>query len=685
MSMNYGDNARSSRYLYVMRRTVPPWRWRENLDELVALCPEYGIDEVCIKIDTGTFTHYFPDFEWLRNYQKILFQIKKELNAVGVNYSLNPNVTQGHGDRGRNICKQHPDWPMVTDLHGTQATDCACNIGPGWRDYIKKQWTLYAETEPLAIWMEDDLRTYNHGPAGVGCFCAEHIRRFNEKIGAGYSREELVEKIFAKGKPDPLREKWLLFLNDMTLEVMRVCRQTIRQTSPGTIFGLMSSGIDGHVSEGRDWKKMYQVMSDAGKDPVLSRPPLGNYSEYGLAGLCCTSTMVTTTRHVFGNDCIEMGEIENFPYTGYSKTNTFMNLQNSIAIGCGNDAVTLNLHDHCGTPMAATVDILEALSRRKGYFSALKTGVQPRGIDRGVRVYFNEKSGFTKHLDARSHNFFGDISAVMTCLKTLGFATTLSEGSVTVLAGQSIRTATDEEIASILQHGAMVDAAAFKALSEMGYGDLLGADYIESFTLNTTHPLSGEHFYNPKFGGATPHAFSLAIHGQKPMFVALKPHPETEEITEFVDPDFKRLYPGTYAFTNRLSGRIVVFPLEIAGLSGGFKTPARKKWLFNLLNWISRGTLPMHVSGDRDLIPLRFDRKNNTIAAIYNLSLDTLENITATLHLPHRVNSIRALDYGEVEWLDYQDFEQDGAALAIKIKKIAFNTPFYFSINYEQG
>ena len=42
-------------YLYILRRTVPPWRWRENLDELVRLCPKYGIDEVCIKIDSRKF------------------------------------------------------------------------------------------------------------------------------------------------------------------------------------------------------------------------------------------------------------------------------------------------------------------------------------------------------------------------------------------------------------------------------------------------------------------------------------------------------------------------------------------------------------------------------------------------------------------------------------------------------
>lgn len=37
----YAENVeKNNGYLYILRRTVPPWRWRENLDELVRLCPK---------------------------------------------------------------------------------------------------------------------------------------------------------------------------------------------------------------------------------------------------------------------------------------------------------------------------------------------------------------------------------------------------------------------------------------------------------------------------------------------------------------------------------------------------------------------------------------------------------------------------------------------------------------------
>ena len=150
--MNYSQKATDNDYLYVLRRTLPPWSWRENLDELVEYCANYRIDEVCVKIDTGTFTHCFPNSDWLENYQKILMTVKKELNAIGVEYSLNPNVTQGHTDRGRRICDLHPDWDMFTGASGVHCTDCVCNASPGWREYIRSICRRPATGRRSSIW-----------------------------------------------------------------------------------------------------------------------------------------------------------------------------------------------------------------------------------------------------------------------------------------------------------------------------------------------------------------------------------------------------------------------------------------------------------------------------------------------------------------------------------------------------
>ena len=185
---------------------------------------------------------------------------------------------------------------------------------------------------------------------------------------------------------------------------------------------------------------------------------------------------------------------------------------------------------------------------------------------------------------------------------------------------------------------------------------------------------------NPAFGGTEQHAFSLAIHGQNPLFSVLEALPGAEEVTEFVDPDFKRIFPGTTAFANPLGGRIVVFPLEIAGLCGGFKTPTRKKWLCSLLSWIARGALPMVVGGDRSLLPIRIDRENDILAGVCNLSLDALDDVTVSLGCARRAERLLRLEYGASEWVAYPDFEQDGETLRIHVPRLTFDSPVYFSI-----
>ena len=684
---NYADIVRNSPdFLYVLRRTIPPWRWRETLDELLLMCRKYRIDEVCVKIDTGTFTHYFPDESWLRNYQKILLEVKRGLSGIGVRYSLNPNVTQGHGDRGREICTTHPDWPMCTAPNGVSARDCACNSGPAWREYIRMQWRIYAETEPDAIWMEDDLRTFNHGPVGIGCFCAEHLRRFNAANHTAFSREELVKRIFSPGTPDALRVKWLELLNTVTLEVLEMCEKTVHEASPGTIFGLMSSGPDMHAAEGRDWQAIYRVMSAGGRYPVLSRPPLGNYMEGNPAGLCATSMLIGMTRAVFGENCVEEGEIENYPYTGFAKSNLFTALQNTVAIAAGNDALTLNLYDHCGTPMSDTEDILQSLDANKNFLAELKKSRRSRGVERGVRVYFSRVSAATKELSPGGQNLASAAGPVLELLKQLGIAATAEPGenSLTVLAGQSVRSASADELRRILSGGVMADAAAFKALCEMGYADLLGADCIDAFTLNTTRPLAGERCCNRKFFPNGLQTFSLAIHNQVPLFTAMRPHEGAEEVSEFVDPDFRRLYPGTHIFRNRLGGRVVVFPLELSGLGPGFRTPARKKWLLSLLEWAADAPLPLYATGDRPLLPLRFDLPDGVFAGIFDLSLDDVPEGGLQLSCDRPVEKVECLRFGETGWREYANWRQNGAKLIVAAGRLEFRCPLFFRISYRK-
>ena len=61
-----------------------------------------------------------------------------------------------------------------------------------WREHTRKLWTIYAQTHPHIMWVEDDIRTFNHEPVRFGCFCPRHMKLFSERVGREVSREEAL-------------------------------------------------------------------------------------------------------------------------------------------------------------------------------------------------------------------------------------------------------------------------------------------------------------------------------------------------------------------------------------------------------------------------------------------------------------------------------------------------------------
>jgi len=657
------------------------------LDDLLVYCRKCGIDEVCVKVDTGTFTHYYPSFEWLDNYQKILFTVRDELAGIGVRYSLNPNVTQGHGDRGRNIFLQHPDWHMITGADGVKTTDCVCCSSRGWREYMVRQWTIYAETRPELIWIEDDIRTFNHGLVKSGCFCEEHLRRFNDKHSASYQRAELAGLVLRAGEPAPERAMWLDFLSETTAETIALLTKTVHAVSPQTIVGLMSSGPNRHVAEGRKWEELARILSDHEKMPCASRPPLGNYIEYSLEGLVDVADKVRLTRAAFQGAGIEEGEIENYPYTGFSKSNLFMFLQCAVAIGTGCHVLTLNLYDHCGTPLGATGDLLESLGGNKKFLSALKAMSCQPGKENGIRLYFHPESGRRKKLGAGepASALASSCIAWSVYLQSMGFGVCFEESPVTALAGQDIRAASDADIRKILSGGVLCDATAFQALSEMGYGEFLGATIKSAFPLMTRLPLAAEHFYNPDFGGVAQHYFALSIHAGLPVFLELDLAERAVEISEIVDPDTKRLVPGSFVFENSLGGRIAVIPYEVEKLGTGFADPGRKRMLDNIMRWLFRGSAPLFVSGDRRLLPFRRDFLSHSLCGIINLSHDTLKNVTVEMAVEEKsVSSVEMLTAKGI-WGETKRYQLTDGILKFTVPKLSFDNPLFVAVKYAGG
>jgi len=632
---------------YALRRTLPPWNFDRNLQELVECLPRYRVDEVIVKIDTEEFSHGQPPLDWVRAYQRNLFRIKAAMEKIGVAYSLNPWITVGHNDRGRDSRKSVPALRTIVGHDGTRCKVCACPLSKAWREHVSKIWTLYAETEPRVIWIEDDIRTFNHLPVEFGCFCAEHMKRFSERVGRKVSREELVRAILKSGEPHPWRAEYLDMQAEIMIDTVGFLARVVHRASPGTCMGLMSSGPRNHCLEGRRWKDFASALADGGA--IYSRAPMGNYSENSLRGLYYSHDSIKITRFCMPSGAIEQTEVENVPFTQYSKSVAFTFLQMSLSFAFGSHGVTLNLFDHCGSPMESDPSVGRMLAREKAFLNALAERCAEPGIYRGVRLAFHEKQSYHKRLPkgATYGMLVGDGEQLMRALESHGIPTTYEDSAVSALSGQTVRALGDEEIREILKRGCLVDGRAAHVLYERGFSRELGLERVEEPRhLDELGEFSAEEFFEAKFGGANKMFLTLTMPdlAGRPDFAVMEPARRAEVVSRIVDPDGNRLHVCMYAYENALGGRVVVGALDISTAFGAaYCHPYRARQLQKAVRWLSRGKPPILVRGGVYPLAFRKDCADYSVVGAFNLSLDPWPSIEFELADARRIEKLEVL------------------------------------------
>ncbi len=612
---------------YALRRTLPTWSFDANLKELVEVLPRYGVDEIIVKVDTEEFTHGQPPLDWVKAYQPRLMEVRDAMADLGIVYSLNPWITVGHNDRGRDARQQLPGLRTMVGHDGTETTNCACPLCPVWRDHVDKVWSLYAETKPMVIWIEDDIRTFNHRPVNYGCFCELHLARFGERVGRHLTREEVVAEILASGVPSELRRAYLEMQAEVINETVAHLAKIVHRISPESSLGLMSSGPRTHCLEGRDWQGLATALADG--RPLYSRPPMGNYCEGSLRGFYYSHDSIKITRHCLPPGVIEQTEVENVPFTRYSKSVVFTFLEMAISFAYGSHGVTMNLYDHAGTPMEDEAHFGTMLGNRKGYLNALAQRAAALGNYRGVRLLHHDGASLVKRLSpaAAYHQLTEDNDAVMTAFESHGIPTTYTDERVSIGTGQVLRAFSDSEIRELLRRGLFLDGTAAQLLVERGFGELIGADSVAApVHLDELGPFSAEEFCHPGFGGAEKCYLTLTMPslGGRPNVAVIRPAYGAEVISYLVDPDGKRHHVGMYAFENELGGRVVVHALETQSAVGtAFFHPHRRLQLQHAAGWLGRERSPIVVNGD-GVYPLAFRKEceSYTLVGFFNLSLD---------------------------------------------------------------
>ncbi len=724
---------------YALRRTLVPWRFEETLRELVEYLPRYRVEELIVKVDTEEFSHGQPPLEWVRAYRPRLEAVREAMAEIGVRYSVNPWISVGHCDRGRDSRSSLPGLQTMVGHDGTECTSCACPLSEVWRAHVRAVWREYAATRPHVIWVEDDIRTFNHEPVRFSCFCPLHLARFSERVGHRVEREELVGALLggspggglsglhlaeaaaggefwgaASGadegtrlgaiEPHPWRAVFLDLQGELMVETVRFLAGVVHEVSPETRLGLMSSGPLVHCLEGRRWGAFAEALADG--RPLYSRPPLGSYHETSLRGLYYSQDSIKLTRHCLPVGTIEQTEVENAPFTQYSKSATFTFLQMATSFAYGSKGVTLNLFDHRGTPMEWDAVYGRMLGEKKAFLEALASRCGGPGRHRGVQLLFDEKASYWKRLrsGAAYDELIADGAAMMEFLEVHGLPTTYEDESVVATCGQMIRGYSDDAIRRMLSAGMLLDGPAARVLVERGFGEWIGLKEVgEGQSIDDWGALAAEENFDPELGGEEGKYLSLTFKYTDPRALVHRligaGYSGDEKaagarwVTRLVDPDRRVVAPGMVVHENKAGGRVAIMTFDLASILGvrAFH-PFRAELLGQVCEWLSRGRLPIFVECD-GAYPMAFrkdfhaagaaEADEGVVVGVFNLTLDPWRYAEFRLGDVGRIDSIEVLNT-EGEWRAAGEnviVREESGGIAVRVgRPIAFREPLVLAL-----
>ncbi|MFC5404384.1 hypothetical protein [Cohnella soli] len=502
-----------SAYAYMLRFALQPGHFEEErIHALSNFCRAAEIDDVMFFIAPLNLNHIA--LEEASRWIETIGRAQEALTAIGVTTSINPLNTLLHDSAG-NVLPADKSFRLMVDPQGNQSGTVVCPLCPEWREYITGLYAFYATMKPYALWVEDDFRFHNHNPlAWGGCFCDHHLREFAERAGMpSLHREAFVRGLLAEGQPHPYRQIWLESCRSTLVQLAQEIGDAVHRVSPETRIGLMSSVPSAHAAEGRDWHGIINAFG--GSRPGIIRPHLPAYME--TSGIHYSWEFNATSRQtaaLIPENTEVYPELENVPYTAYSKSAAFQKYQLETALLLGSKGITLNIVDMIGNGIYAEERAESWLSEEKAFLnSATSLGLRIQDA-KGVQVLMSERSSGFLHTSGPlameelypRETFWASLLSAYGISNTYA-AETPKPGGILALSGQILRNYGEAEIRRLFaEHFVLLDGEAAHTLHDLGLGALGGIAKAEWRELQTIEQIVNDRTYaSIKEGRMRPH------------------------------------------------------------------------------------------------------------------------------------------------------------------------------------
>ena len=551
--------------------------------------------------------------------------------------------------------KENEPWERTIDQDGK--TVRYCPMDPGFGAYITHVFTSLAKEHPAFILLDDDVRAYSHG---AECFCASHMRLFNERRGTNYTSEGLRAKLAAAKPGHPDYDAFLKMQREMIVEcVAGRARAAIDAVDPTIPAGVCIPGEE-HYFVAETARRM------AAKGPVpVMRAATGNYCERcTAANLPWVSCRMAGFSEYFRGSGIDiLCEADTCPQNMWSKSARAFHTHMALSAFFGMKGAKtwyVNGLRPGGAPVTAAYT--DVLAENRGTLDAIVRAAEGTSMA-GLAI-----PCFTNHPDwhvIRNHSqfVFNDGNAAIFACAPFGVPYRLSRdlddrSAVFALTTESeAMRFSDAELETLFAGRVIVFRDAALALTKRGRTDLLGASMVRKdilFNGERDNATGAVMWYSPALSGS----------------VELKPLADgAERLSDFIfrpysgSPDVTAVAPASVFVKNRLGGEVIVSAYH--GRMYGLQqySEDRKRWFVSLVDRLTPGAKFAVCGNDQDVLTLeRRAADGSRLVMAVNINAEPIRTLRIRAGAAKTVAALRA----DGAWRTVEAV-RDGAWLALPL------------------
>ena len=338
------------------------------VQELILIHRQYpdAFDEVWFATEYG-----FPLLDKHKESAGKMVELAKIFRANNKKVSLQISNTLGHGEY---LKETDNDAIMAYNLEkmvghdGTVADYCFCYRGDSFRQHSFETAKVYAKVFPECVWIDDDLRAYNHSPVAYACYCDNCINLFNEKHKSSFTRDSLVREINYGGVY--WREQYIQFIRNGIYDYTYALTKAVMEVSPDSVMGYQYARASNYL--GKDYRFVLDALKEGSGKAPKSRPGGGFYNDKYPLDMLGKAIMHNCSNSVLPEYVIEnYSEIENTPDVAFGKSVDGTCIEASLTLAFGCTGLTFATLMVAHEPLSWHKNMLRQFSEYRGYWNRL--------------------------------------------------------------------------------------------------------------------------------------------------------------------------------------------------------------------------------------------------------------------------------------------------------------------------